>query len=132
MLSLGCSAAKMLVGSVVRIVSSGAGGEERVIFSDAKGLQSANISMTESSLLKMIRNIAVKNGDLLAPLKAAASLMDTIHEATMKDPSLKVGQKPSQLNTMVESSPFADRILIAPINSPPSRSHFTPGSSLQF
>lgn len=85
------SSAKMNIGSIIRVASMVSDGSPIILFESEKGLHTPSFSLSRSNLLKVLRSIAAKSADLLAPLKAAASLMNTIHRSRIADPSLKVG-----------------------------------------
>ena len=84
----GVYAVKLYVGSVTLIAYLKPDGSVSPVFANSKGLDSPTLS--PSSLKSVFIRIGARNADPLAPIKAAASLMQPIHLAKTQDSNLKV------------------------------------------
>ncbi|OEH74696.1 hypothetical protein cyc_02744 [Cyclospora cayetanensis] len=76
--------ARLHLGSVVRVMSLTADGRSHVLFANNKGIHDASLPLTKGRLLTTLNKVYMRNVDPLAPIKAAASLLNLIH-ATKKD-----------------------------------------------
>lgn len=74
----------MDIGTVVTIVSTNKEGRTTRIFRDARGLNDSKLSLSKRSLSTVLRNIAARSGDPLAPLKAVTSFINELHRANIE------------------------------------------------
>ncbi|KAL8436759.1 hypothetical protein Efla_002191 [Eimeria flavescens] len=78
------------IGSVVKVAAAGEGGPETVIFSNPKGLRSPIVELSQKGVTRVLMHIAAKSPDVLAPIKAAASLLTEVASKERQSPAISV------------------------------------------